>query len=350
MTTAELLQDERQEQTGAGDLPTPRSARLAGWLRALPGRARSGRRRHILAALLFVTGVKQLVLALAYPPFQGHDEVAHLGYLRVLAELGRLPTFRDTLPDALGEYAPYTLDWPALYTANHPPLYYALAWPAYQLAGPDFLAQLYALRLVSIPFFLLTVWLAYALATTLFPRDDYLALTVPAAVAFQPQLGFEGAIVNNDALASLFGALVLYLCVAALRRGLTIPRAAGLGLALGWGLLVKATLTVFLPLVAGVALWCRWPRPWSRVWGLGWWRETAELAAGVALPALLIPLPWYLFLRRTYGDFTAVRELDLVQASWNVPAASSGSCWGRLRSTWSGCTRPGATSAGRSCR
>src|SRR5919202_5779854 len=127
MARAGLLQDERQQRTGAGDPATPRSARLAGWLRALPGqvlRGGIGGRGHVLAALFFVAGVKQLVLALAYPPFQGHDEVAHLGYLRILAELGRLPTFRDTLPDALGEYAPYTLDWPALYTANHPPLYY----------------------------------------------------------------------------------------------------------------------------------------------------------------------------------------------------------------------------------
>ncbi len=340
MTAAELLQDERQQQTGAGDLPTPRSARLAGWLRALLGRVPSGRRR-VLAALLFVAGVKQLVLALVYPPFQGHDEVAHLGYLRVLAGLGRLPTFRDTLPDALGDYAPYTLDWPALYTANHPPLYYALAWPAYQLAGSDFLTQLYALRLVAIPFFLLTVWLAYALAVALFPRDDFLALTVPAAVAFQPQLGFEGAIVNNDALANLFGALVLYLCVATLRRGLTIPRAAGLGLALGWGLLAKATLTVFLPLVAGVALWCRWPRPWSQVRVLRWWRETAELAAGVIVPVALIPLPWYLFLRRTYGDFTAFRATQELQSAWNVPAGTFGELLGsrafhleRLHESW----------------
>src|SRR5919199_525087 len=117
MARASLLLEERQQQTGAGEPPTPRSARLAAWLRALPrrlhGRLPAGRRGRILAALLFVTGVKQLVFALAYPPFQGHDEVAHLSYLRVLAELGRLPTFRDTLPDALNEYAPYTLDWPA---------------------------------------------------------------------------------------------------------------------------------------------------------------------------------------------------------------------------------------------
>ena len=46
----------------------------------------------------------------------------------------------------------------------------------------------------------------------------------------------------------IFGTLLLYLCAAALRRGLPARRAFGLGVALGCGLLVKATLTIFLPL------------------------------------------------------------------------------------------------------
>src|SRR6185437_5707473 len=110
------------------------------------------------------------------------------------------------------------------------------------------LPRLYALRLASIVPFLLTIWLTYLLATTLFPRDTFLALTAPAAVAFGPQLSFEGAIINNDMLSICCGVLLLYLCAAALRNGLSVRRAFGLGLALGCGLLVKATLTIFLPL------------------------------------------------------------------------------------------------------
>ena len=81
-----------------------------------------------------------------------------------------------------------------------------------------------------------------------------------------------------------------------------MPVVAGvseLRLALGWGLSPKATLAVFLPLVAEVARWCRWPRPWRRVRERAWWRETLELVTGLAVLAALIPLPWHLFLRRT---------------------------------------------------
>src|SRR3954468_9132833 len=92
-------------------------------------------RTSIVLALIALAFIKQIVLVAAYPAFQGHDEVAHLGYLSTIANQHRLPTFDDALPAALEEYSRFTLDWPALYTANHPPLYYVVAWPAYALAG-----------------------------------------------------------------------------------------------------------------------------------------------------------------------------------------------------------------------
>lgn len=318
MALAEPTQREEQPGTRA----VVRTAPLI--LPAAPALARvwGSARTRILLALLFVAFVKQVVLVVATPPFRGHDEVAHMGYIWTMEQYGRLPTLGDNLPLALENYADFTLDWPALYSANHPPLYYLLARPLYTLAGEDFLAKLYALRLLSIPFFLLTVWLAYALARCLFPRDDFLVLTVPAAVAFQPQIGYEGAIVNNDMLSICCGATLLYLCVAALRAGLTRRRATALGLALGLGLLAKATITVFLPLVAGVAIWSRWPRPWARVREGAYWRETGLLAVATIAPAVILPAPWYLFLKRTYGEFSAFTAIQQLQAGWNSPAGT----------------------------
>src|SRR3569623_1518972 len=144
-------------------------AAAPGWVRA---RLRVSARGRIIAALLAFTLVKQLILVAAYPPFQGHDEVGHYGYLWTMEHFHRLPTLADNLPVVLGQYDIYSLDWPAVYTANHPP--------------------------------------GFLLATTLFPRDSFLALTAPAAVAFVPQLSFEGAIVNNDMLSIFFGTLLLY--------------------------------------------------------------------------------------------------------------------------------------------
>ncbi len=108
-------------------------------------------RVRILLALIFVAFVRQLILVVATPPYQGHDEVAHVGYLWTIIEYKRLPTLSDNLPVALSAWAYFTLDWPALYTANHPPLYYLLARPLYMWLGhaqtPDeFVAMLVLLK------------------------------------------------------------------------------------------------------------------------------------------------------------------------------------------------------------
>jgi 4-amino-4-deoxy-L-arabinose transferase-like glycosyltransferase len=280
---------------------------------------------HVLVVcIMAVAAVKQVVHALLYPPFQGHDEVAHIGYMRVLVRLRQLPTFSDRLPDSLSEYARYTLDWPALYTANHPPLYYVLAAPAFVLAGESELRQLYFVRLAAIPFFLAVIWLSYRIAATLIPDDAFLALTVPAVIAMQPQLAFEGAIVNNDIASVFFGALILHLCIQAIRVGLTLRRALTLGIACGLGLLTKATLTALLPVVAVVLIWCVWPRPTRRFRDRQWWGEAIVRSTAVGGPAILLPLPWYLFLRHTYGDFTAFEATRELQRDWNRPSGSFG--------------------------
>jgi 4-amino-4-deoxy-L-arabinose transferase-like glycosyltransferase len=279
-------------------------------------------RTRIVLVLIAIACVKQVVLAVAYPPFEGHDEVAHLGYLATLADDGRLPTFSDDLPASLEAYSRFTLDWPAIYTANHPPLYYVVSIPAYKLAGSDHLSQLYAVRLVSIPFFLLTVWLTYLIARMLFLADSLIVLGAPAIVAFQPQLGFEGAIVNNDMLAIMFGTLLLYLCLRAIRDGLSLQLALLIGLTGGLGLLTKATLLALLPIVAAVCVWLRWPRPWERVRSRDWWQATLARALFIIGPAFALALPWYLYLRRTYGDFTAFKATQDLQRNWNHPAGT----------------------------
>lgn len=263
--------------------------------------------------------VRQLVLIAATPPYQGHDEVAHMAYFATLADSGRVPTLADQIPTALARYSRFTLDWPALYTAPHPPLYYLLGLPVYALAGPSWLARLYALRLFAVPFYLATIWFAYLLAVTIFPKDDFLALTVPAWIAFQPQLGYEGAIVNNDIVAICAGGCMLWLVVRAWVGGLTEARAAVLGAVLGASLLVKATLLAFVPLAVAPLLALAWTSFHQRARDPSWWRGPLASAAALAIPAALLPLPWYLFLYRTYGDLTGGAALQTLQATWSPP-------------------------------
>lgn len=276
----------------------------------------------IVLALIALAFIKQIVLVAVYPAFQGHDEVAHLGYLATIANEHRLPTFDDTLPSALEGYSRFTLDWPALYTANHPPLYYLVAWPAYAISGSDYLSQLYSVRLVSVPLFLLTIWLTYLIARMVFPANDLVIIGATAVVAFQPQLGFEGAIINNDMLAIMLGTLILYLSVRAVFAGLTIRSALAIGVVCGLGLLTKATLMALLPIVAAICLWSRWPRPWSQVRQREWITGTLARAVLIIGPTIALAAPWYIYLRQTYGDFTAFEATQKLQGDWNHPAGT----------------------------
>lgn len=303
------------------------------------------------AVLVALYLVKQVLSVFVFPPFTGHDEVAHYGYVQLVATEFRVPIipdldeFRrsigvsrdelpgDYLPDELYPYCRFVLDWggcnearfannpPHLatllgdyypygwqYTANHPPLYYLLLAPLYKAAeSASPTTQLYLMRAAAIPFGLAVVALAFAMVRALFPRDQFLAITVPAFVAFQPQVSYEGAMLNNDITGIAMFSLVLYLLVLGLKRRFDLRLCTWLGVAIGFGLLFKSTTLIALPLAAVAILLGTGIRAW-KVWlGRG---------AVVAAVASSICWPWYLFLYRTYGNFSALDQIADLQYSW----------------------------------
>lgn len=304
--------------------------------------------RQFLLVLIALFVVKQAINVFVFPPFTGHDEVAHFAYVQTVATEYRVPTipdldeFRvalqtsrdnlpgDYLPEELYPYCRFILDWsycdeprwannpPHIvtwsgeyfpwgwqYAANHPPLYYLLMTPLYKLSeGASAQTQQYLMRAASIPFGLLVVLLAYLLVRTIFPRDQFLAITVPAFVAFQPQVSYEAAMVNNDIAGIVVFSLILYLLVLGLKRGFPFRLCAAIGLTAGFGLLLKSTTVTALPLIA-IAV----------ILGVGvrnvrGWLGRGALIAGIAA---LISWPWYVFLYRTYGNFSALDQIADLQ-------------------------------------
>src|SRR5690606_16715435 len=202
-------------------------------------------------------------IALTSAPYSGHDEIAHISYVRVLSEEGRLPvipdldewrlaresggdTSFDEIPD---EYYPWaghftTPDWlrqqlqtpreaegedgsgwyPSgwIYTANHPPLYYLWLTPVEKLTN-DLTSeqQSYFFRLATIPFGLGTVVFAWLAARAMIRNDLFLRLLIPAFVAMQPQIAYEASIVNNDIVAIMFCSGMFWLLIEGLKRGFT---------------------------------------------------------------------------------------------------------------------------------
>ena len=324
--------------------------------------------RRFVLVLMALYVAKQALYVVAFPPFSGHDEVAHYAYLRTVATEGRVPVLPeleawraevgagrvpefDGLPTELYGYCRYALYWSCqpndprwkdspprivifgaprgatcqtdprfcyptgeLYTANHPPLYYLLMTPLYWASsGSSPVVQQYLLRLAAIPFGLATVFFAYRLARALFPVDTVLAVTVPTVVAFQPQISYEAAMVNNDIVAIALYSWLLYLLVVGVRDRFSAPLCALLGFVLGLALLTKGTSLTAAPIIA-LAI----------VLAVGWRNVRGWIGRGalVLSPAAILAAPWYAFLYRTYGNFDGLEQIEALQAYWNRPVGT----------------------------
>ncbi len=317
-----------------------------------------------LALLLLLFLAKGVLVTYAHAPFSGHDEVMHYAYLEYVATEGRLPVIPviaewqeaersnqaypyDMAPDKLWAYCRYTTSdwnvgcdgrtdptrnvyWPPeqanylsgwVYTANHPPLYYLYMTPFYWLTDTFSIeTQLYVFRLATLPFGLLTVLFAFLTVRTLFPRDRFLAMTVPAFVAFQPQISYEAGMLNNDAAAIMFTSATIWLLVQGLKRGFPIGNVALIGFCFGLAALSKNTaltvgLTIAVAMVLGLGV-----RSWRA------WLPRGAIVGGIA--GLLVA-PWFFYMYRTYGDFTALGRVSDLQY-WNYSDGLSPTIWSQL--------------------
>ncbi len=362
---------EPAEPLAAGNRSAPGSG--TSWIEAVRSRPAI---ELFIAGLLLVYVLKQVLFVFAFQPFSGHDEVAHYSYIELLATEGRVPRLPDLetwqaeassrgdisfdqLPTKLYPYCmyavvgwhcePFDRQWAASpprmvtylgelfptgyqYTANHPPLYYVLTAPVYLLAQDWSLeAQHYALPLAAIPFGLATVLLACLMTRQLFPRDGFLLVTVPAFVAFQPQISYEAAMINNDIAAIAAFSWLLYLIVRGVRHRFPVSTCVWIGVALGVAVLAKSTSLTGAPIIAVAII---------LTMGLRNLREWIGRGFLVVLAALVVVAPWYLYMWRTYGNLDALPQIQALQF-WNQSAGSFGEMLTdreflimRFRETW----------------
>jgi len=317
---------------------------------------------RFMMVLLAVYIIKQALMALIFPAFSGHDEVAHFAYVQTVVTEQRVPELiEDDIPDLFYRYCQFILDWSPCepedprwlerpfrfadwgsagvhaageqYAANHPPLYYLIAAPVFwasESTSPE--TQQYLLRLLAIPFGVAVVLLAFLTVQSIFPGDRFLAITVPTFVAFQPQVSYEAAMVNNDITGIAAMSLIIFLIVRGMRNRFPVFDAALLGLALGVALLVKGSAVTVMPIIA-----------LAMIVSIGWRNFSAWIVRGsiVAGLAAIICAPWYVFLWLTYGNFDGLEQVEAMQAPWNRPAGTffgqlfnRSFVWARWQETW----------------
>ncbi|MCO5218093.1 MAG: glycosyltransferase family 39 protein [Thermomicrobiales bacterium] len=313
----------------------------------------------LLLGLFLAKGV---VIALVTEPYSGHDEIAHYSYIRILAEEGRLPlipdldawrearsaggdTSFDEIPDEFYPWAGHftTPDWwrgqlyiprevygdddqwyPSgwIYTANHPPLYYLWLTPVYWLTdGLTASQQVIFMRIATIPFGMATVLFAWLAARALFRHDLFLRILIPTFVAFQPQIAYESAIVNNDILAIMFCSAIFWMLIEGLRNGFTWKRTLAVGALYGLAILGKTNSATMGVIIAA-----------AMIAGIGWhhWREWLPKGAAVVGTGGLLVAPWSIYMLRTYGEPTGLQRVAELQAWWNMSSGDSPTLLGQL--------------------
>ncbi|MBP7997732.1 MAG: glycosyltransferase family 39 protein [Chloroflexi bacterium] len=265
--------------------------------------------------LLLYLGVGALYATLT-PHWQAPDEPAHYNFVRQLAG-GRLPVIESTDYDQAfqgeaisAQFAP-VYDVPDRYFSYEdwqPPLYYALLVPVYWLFG----GALVPLRLASLVPGAGVVILTYAVARLVLRREMW-ALVAAAFVAFLPQHLAIMASVNNDALAELIIAAIVYILV----RGLSEREQSAMnsepltphphhspfslypilvGFLLGLGFLTKGSVYIMAPVIGLAVL--------RRYWGQ--WALVGQQGVVIAAAAALLAFPWWLRNSIVYGHLDII--------------------------------------------
>ncbi len=286
---------------------------------------------------------------LVIPPYEAHDETGHFAYVRHIVVEGRRPNARSENKTFLDQ-------------SHQPPLYYMIAaaftfWarPALnEAADPprnvfafdgsnrrgvrillrqqseDFpwgneVPALHAARLASALLSTLMLLLISASARMAFPNSPGAALLTTAVAAFNPQVIFMAAMVNNDVMVSLAGAGVIWALLRFARPKPGRWASALLGLALGVGLWSKNSALV-LPPFAAVAL-C------LIAWRARWPLRTLLTRGAVALTiAAFITAPHYIDNYAAYGTILVDRTAEnkiLTQQNLFVEGLGVG-----LRDSW----------------
>jgi 4-amino-4-deoxy-L-arabinose transferase-like glycosyltransferase len=122
------------------------------------------------------------------------------------------------------------------------------------LGGRGLAAQVLAIRWLSALVASLAIPLVYLLARAVF-ADMRVALGCAAMAALMPEWALDVARVGNDCLSVALFTLMLWLGLKLVEEGPRMRWAAGLGLALGLGLLTKAWFLTAAPAVALLFVW-----------------------------------------------------------------------------------------------
>jgi hypothetical protein len=280
--------------------------------------ATTDRRRERDLLVLGVGGailafVMVAVLWMHVPVYRPVDEASHVSYARELT-YGRLPTIHTPMvshgdPRLARVLRNRDAAHSTVWTANHPPLYYALVGVPLRIGSATGhpVGGVYAARLLSVGFSALGLVALAFVVVQLAPGRPQLAVAATGLVALLPSFTFVSAVVQSDSLGFLTATAALAAAVVFVVRGPSGTRLAAVAAASGLAALTRAS-GLLVVAVAGLAVLVGVWRASeggvrSRLWRAVVW------AAAVGATVVAVAGWFYLRNRTLYGDLTGSSAL-----------------------------------------
>jgi 4-amino-4-deoxy-L-arabinose transferase-like glycosyltransferase len=248
------------------------------------------------------------------PIYQPPDEASHVGYGVMLANGDGLPTIDTPIPTS-GE--PRRAAWTqardplrrTIWTANHPPLYYALAALPLGLGerGGHALGGVRAARVLSVALAAAGLLLLGWVLLQLFPALPGLAVAATGMAALVPTFVASSSLVYNDAVAFLTTTATLAAATVFLLRGPNWARLAAVAASASAAALSRASGLLAVGIAGLAVLVGVW-----RAGGIGSQRRLGRAIAWAVLVgvAVVASSGWF-YLRNfeLYGSITGMEAL-----------------------------------------
>lgn len=240
--------------------------------------------RQLLILLVGLTLIRGLIYISIVPPWLAPDEPAHFEAIRLIGQEDLWPTFEIYVSTPMHQqmhgsfrdfriwqlsrlpppqspldseqpiseffvlYYPPTSTGHLVIAGDYPLIYHRLmAFIATALQQFDLVAQLYAMRVVSLLLTALTVITGWFFAKTIFPTHQAVAVGLTSFLIFLPMNMHVNTSVNNDSLAMLLASLYFLALATIFCRGVSALRLATILVVLVVAVLVKPTNLFLLP-------------------------------------------------------------------------------------------------------
>ncbi len=248
--------------------------------------------KKLFLLLIFAALFNALSWIILIPLWQYPDEQAHFAQVQDMAETGKVPAYQSDTSEEIARsekilqterdqtgnnnfvyhpwyryhysnnlYGPGEKEIAGLpkssrtnlvknEATHNPPLYYFAGSQVYKIfAGTDLFGRVYAVRLLSSVFFILTVYASFKMAGLIFGQRPLMAIGLTGMIAFMPMFVFSSTGILPDPLTNLLFTVVLFTSLKILLDGLNTKYILILILSIIVGVWTRQQFQIAIPIV-----------------------------------------------------------------------------------------------------